>query len=57
MKKIRNKKQLKRELDRLRDRQLQLEDDIRESWRKIRKSIRPQNVAKDVLGELVSVYF
>jgi hypothetical protein len=51
MKKIRNIRQLNREQEKLLHRQLQLEKEMREAWRKIKKSARPQQVAKDLVSE------
>jgi predicted transcriptional regulator len=51
--KIRNIKQLKREQEKLRDRQKQLEKEISESWQKIKKGIRPHDIAKDLVSEWV----
>lgn len=53
MKKIRNIKQLKREQQRLRDRQLQLEKDMYESWQKIKKGMKPHNMAREIVSEWV----
>ena len=54
MKKIRNIRQLKREQERLENKQRELEREMQESWWKIRNSITPQNVAKDLLNKLTS---
>lgn len=49
MKKIRNKKQLNRELEKLRDEQSRLEGQMKESWKKIKKSFQPLQAVKNLL--------
>lgn len=51
MKKIRNIKQLRREQQRLHDRQAELEKEMRETWKKLKKSMKPHNMAKDLASE------
>jgi hypothetical protein len=51
MKKIKNIKQLKHEQERLHDRQIELEKNMRESWGKIKKNISPRTIAKDLVAE------
>jgi hypothetical protein len=56
MKKIRNIKQLRAEQKRLHARQTDLELRMRESWGKIRKMLKPQNVVKNLVAEMIGNY-
>lgn len=49
MNKIRNINQLKREQEKLRERQMHLEKQMRESFRNVKKSINPKVIAKDLV--------
>lgn len=49
MKKIRNINQLKREQEKLRERQRHLEKQMRESFRDVKRSINPKVIAKDLV--------
>lgn len=48
VKKIRNINQLKREQDKLRERQTHLEKQMRNSFRNVKKSLNPKIIAKDL---------
>ena len=53
MKRIKTIKQLKAEQIRINQQQEELEDKIRSNWRELKESLRPVNIAKDVIGNFL----
>jgi hypothetical protein len=56
MKKIRNSKQLRAEQKKLQARQDELELRMAESWRKIKKDLKPQHAVRGLLAEWIGNY-
>jgi hypothetical protein len=53
MKRIRNIRQLKREQERLEDKVRELEEQMLESWTKIKKNASPHRLTKELLSEWI----
>ena len=53
MKRIKTIKQLRAEQIRINQQQEELEDKIRSNWRELKESLRPVNIAKDVIGNFL----
>jgi len=50
MKKIKNLNQLKREKERIKQHQEDLEDMIHDNWHELKDDLKPANIAKQVIG-------
>jgi len=53
MKKIKRLEQLKAEKKRINQQQEELEDKIRSDWKELKECLRPVNIAKDVISNLL----
>jgi len=53
MKKIKRLEQLKAEKKRINQQQEELEDKIRNDWKELKENLRPINIAKDVISNLL----
>lgn len=53
MKKIKNLRQLKREKERIKQHQEDLEDAIHDNWHELKDDLKPANIAKQVIGNWI----